>query len=76
VDFRARAEASRVQSPWGLPRDVHPARRVRGGRHAARLVGLVRGVRERPREREHAGRGRRGRRALHGRRQARRRLGM
>ncbi len=45
---------------------------VRGGRPAARLVGLVRGLPARTRSREHPGRGRRGRRALHGGGQARR----
>ena len=50
------------------------SRLVRGGRPAARLVGLVRGVPGRSPGREHPGRGRRGRRPLHGRGQARRRL--
>ena len=42
-------------------RDVRASRRVRGGRPAARLVGLVRGVHGRSPGRERPGRGRRGR---------------
>ena len=47
-------------------RDVRASRRVRGGRPAARLVGLVRGVHGRAPGRERPGRGLRGRRPLHG----------
>ena len=56
-----------------LHETADPPRRLRGGRPAARLVGLVRGLPGRARARKHPGRGRRGRRALHGGGQARRR---
>ena len=46
--------------------DGRASRRVRGGRPAARLVGLVRGVHGRSPGREQPGGGLRGRRALHG----------
>ncbi len=54
-------------------RDGHAPRLVRGRRPAARLVGLVRRLHGRPRAGQHPRRVRSGRRALHGRRQARRR---
>ena len=54
-------------------RDGQAPRGVRGCRPAARLVGLVRRLHGRARAGQHPGGGRRGRRALHGRRQARRR---
>ena len=52
----------------------HPPRLVRGGRPAARLVGLVRRVHARAPGRERRGRGRRDGQPLHGRGQARRRV--
>ena len=52
----------------------HPPWLVRGGRPAARLVGLVRGVHARAPGRERRRRGRRDGQPLHGRGQARRRL--
>ena len=54
-------------------RDADPPRRLRGGRPAARLVGLVRRLHGRPPGREPLRGGHRIRRALHGRGQARRR---
>src|SRR3954468_5594191 len=55
-------------------RDRRASRLLRGGCPTPRLVGLVRGVHGRPPERERFGRGLRRGRALHGGRQAHRRL--
>src|SRR5437763_17163919 len=63
---RAECDDGRCGSRTAPARDGRPSRLVRGGRPAAQLVGLVRGLHERSRKRKHSGGGLGDRRALHG----------